>query len=122
MNSLAMAMVELLGHFIKIRKSCFGQTLDPEYPIHFENFEKNYKEIEQDFKGCKISTKFHFLFFHIKPKVDQYGALAVFGKQTFECIHSDLYHFLEKNYHVNFDDPNFSTVKNGICAYNARRV
>ena len=122
MNSFAIAAVKCLDHFNKIRKSCFGTVLDPSYPIHFENFKKACEEMDQDFKSCKITPKMHFLFHHIKPKIDKYGACAVLSEQTFESCHSDLYHFLEKNYHINFDDPNFSDVKNGVCAYNARRV
>jgi hypothetical protein len=60
--------VKAFETFNAVVSSCFGNVLDPNYPMYIHNFEQAYKDL-----GISVPPKVHMLIEHTNEELEKYG-------------------------------------------------
>merc|ERR1712001_803612 len=111
-------VVKALEAFNDVRKSCFGQTCDPQFKEYIKVFAYAYVDLK-----INITPKVHCVIVHIPQFLALHPGLGlgVFSEQAIEHLHSDLESFYEKcKYRRNLSDPEFpNSFLKMITAYNS---
>ena len=112
------SVVKTLDAFNEVRKSCFGQTCDPNYKEHIKKFAHAYLELK-----INITPKVHCVIVHIPQFLDKHPGqgLGKFSEQATEHLHSDLESFYQTcKYRRNIIDSEFpNSFLKMIAAYNS---
>lgn len=110
--------VETLDRFHLVVKACFGQTLDPNFEKHINDFKTSFLELE-----VSVTPKIHAVFFHVAEFCNSHEkALGFFSEQAMEAVHFEFKEFWSK-YKLSMSHPEYaSTLLRAVCEFNALHV
>ena len=82
--------VDCMESLQKLRKSCFGFTLDENYKQCIKDFEDDWKQLNFEF-GVAIPNKCHIIFEHLEDFIERHKKpLGEFSEEVVEAAHQRL--------------------------------
>ena len=103
-----------LRDFDKVRKACFGPTLDPQFDMHIAHFKTSFKALD-----IPETPKLHILFTHVVKFCKNHGPLGRHSEQASESVHHDFEKMWTK-YKVNMSNTQYKDrLLTAVLNYNA---
>ena len=113
---VAIPYVETFRKFQKVKETCFGKDLHPDYKNAIKEFKSSYIGL-----GIPVSLKVHIVFDHIIPFCEKFDkGLGWFSEHGLESSHYDFYPFWLKSYKVPKNHPNYAEkLLQSVILYNS---
>ena len=122
-NFQVMPFVDTFRSLNKVRISCFGNKLDPDYNNVLEEFKANVMTmVQMPNLGVNITPKMHFIFFHVSDWCENSNdGLGLVSEQAGESIHHEFRSYFQNYQHLP-GKSNGEKMLRAVQSFNAKQV